>query len=222
MGKYEEIEATDIYEYIRDYLPVIPILSLKKGEYLWRVDSESDTLFYILQGTIKVENVSYSGKKLVVDTIPEQDFGGAISAIHKADFQCSGVAESTVKVLVLKKTLMDELMLDDGFAAFFYRKTSKRVYIMYKTILARSLFGQDEIMAYYILENAKGEVFQYKSIYSICEHLGISRRGIYNILYRFEKTGGIKKEDNSAYRILDRGFLEAIAEQVIIFMDNGL
>lgn len=93
--------------------------------------------------------------------------------------------------------------------------------MMYKTILARSLFGQDEIMAYYILENAKGDQFQYKSIYSICEHLGISRRGIYNILYRFEKAGGIKKDDNSVYQILDRGYLESIAEQVNIFMNNG-
>lgn len=219
MDEYKKIQATAIYEYIIDYLPAIPILDLKKGEYLFRADRGGDTLFYIIEGNIKVENITYNGKKLIVDTIGPDNFSGPISNIHNADFQCSGVAETKAKVLVLKKSLMDELMQNDEFLVMFYQKTSKRIYMMYKNILARNLFAENEIMADYILRNSVDGVFKYKSIYSICENLGISRRGIYNILYRFEEEGCIKKMD-SAYRILDEDYLNRIAKQVAEFMKS--
>lgn len=219
MNQKDVTKSIAIYEYIKDYLPTIPILELKKGEYLFRADREDGTLFYILDGVIRVENVSYNGKKLVVDVLKQDEFVGAISNIHKADFQCSGVAETGATVLVLKKSLMNELMKSDEFSALFYQKTSKRVYMMYKNILARTLFSQNEIMAYYILENSKRDIFAYKSIYNICENLGISRRGIYNILYRFEEKGCIKKLESS-YRIIDREYLEKTAEQVFNFMKS--
>lgn len=219
MSNSESIKTIAIYEYIKDYVPTIPILELKKGEYLFRVDREDETLFYILEGVVRVENISYNGKKLIVDIVHRDEFTGAISNIHNADFQCSGIADTPVKVLVLKRSLMDELMENDEFSALFYQKTSKRVYMMYKNILARTLFSQNEIMAHYILENSVNDVFTYKSIYNICENLGISRRGIYNILYRFEEEGCIEKKD-SEYRIVDRKYLEKIAGQVIRFMNS--
>ena len=148
------------------------------------------------------------------------NFVGPISSIHNADFQCSGVAETNAKVLVLKKSLMDELMQNDEFLVMFYQKTSKRVYVMYKNILARSLFGENEILAHYILKHSSGDIFKYKSIYNICENLGISRRGIYNILYRFEESGCIEKLD-SGYRIMDRAYLENVADQMIKYMKNS-
>lgn len=219
MRNNESIEKIEIYKYIKDYLPSIPILELKKGEYLFRADHEDETLFYILEGTVKIENVSYNGKRLIVDIVEKDEFTGAISNIHNAYFQCSGIAETNVKLLVLKRSLMDGLMEDNEFSALFYQKTSKRVYMMYKDILARSLFSQNEIMAYYILENSKKDIFAYKSIYRICENLGISRRGIYNILYRFEEKGCIEKLESS-YRIIDREYLEKTAEQVFNFMKS--
>ena len=214
------IKNTMIYEHIKDYLPVIPILELKKGEYLFRAERTTGNLFYIFDGLIKVENISYNGKKLIVDILDADNFVGPISSIHNADFQCSGVAETNAKVLVLKKSLMDELMQNDEFLVMFYQKTSKRVYVMYKNILARSLFGENEILAHYILKHSSGDIFKYKSIYNICENLGISRRGIYNILYRFEESGCIQKLD-SGYRILDRAYLEKVADQMIKYMKNS-
>lgn len=213
----QKIKSIAIYEYIKNYLPIIPTLELKKGEYLFRANADDPTLFYILDGVVRVENISYNGKKLIVDILQDDEFVGAISNIHKADFQCSGIADTAVTVLVLKKPLMDELMQNTDFSTLFYQKTSKRVYMMYKNILARTLFSQNEIMAHYILENSKGDIFKYKTIYDISENLGISRRGIYNILYRFDEIGCIKKT-KTAYRIVDRDYLEKTAEQVINFM----
>ena len=154
MGDKERIETLEIYKFIKDYLPLVPILKLKKGQYLFRADYKDPTLFYIVSGVIKVETVSYNGKKMIVDIVGRNEFMGAISSVHNADFQCSGIATTSMMVLALKRSLLDELMQSDEFSAFFYQKTSKRVYMMYKKILAKSLFSLMEIFANYMLENS--------------------------------------------------------------------
>lgn len=220
MSEKEKIESLEIYEYIKDYLPLIPIMKLDKEEYLFRAEYNVLTLFYIISGRIKVEAVSYNGKKIVVDILEGDEFTGAISMMHGADFQCSGRAAATLRVLVLKESLMNELMQMDEFCAFFYRKTSKRVYRMYKKSLAKNLFSLKEIFAYYILENSKGDIFSYVSIYDICERLDASRRGIYNILHQFEDKGLIDKKDEASY-ILNRQQIMREAKQVFDFMGEG-
>ena len=200
---------------------MIPILKLKKGQFLFRADYKDPTLFYIISGVIKVETVSYNGKKMIVDIVGEDEFMGAISMVHNADFQCSGIASTPMTVLVLKKSLMDELMQTDEFSVFFYQKTSKRVYVMYKKILARSLFSLKEIVAHYILENSEGDIFNFVSMYDMCENLGASRRGLYNILHQFEDEGLIKKTDDVC-RILDRQRIIKEADQVLNFMGEKI
>lgn len=91
---------------------------------------------------------------------------------------------------------------------------------MYKTVLAKILFSPSEILAYYILENARRGVFSYKSSYVLCETIGISRRGIYDILYRFEEMGYIRKLESSMYKIIDRNCLSKQAEHIISFMED--
>ena len=142
---------------------------------------------------------------------------GAISSVHNADFQCSGIATTSMTVLALKRSLLDELMQSDEFSAFFYQKTSKRVYMMYKKILAKSLFSLREIFANYILENSEGDIFNFVSMYDMCDNLGASRRGLYNILYQFEDEGLIEKTEE-VWRILDWQGIIREARQVLDFM----
>ncbi len=220
MGEKESIETLEIYKFIKDYLPMVPVLKLKKGQFLFRADCKDPTLFYIISGTIKVEAVSHNGKKTLVDIAGRDEFMGAISMIHGANFQCSGIASTAVAVLVLKKSLMDELIQSDEFSVFFYQKTSKRVYRMYKKVLARSLFSLKEMVAHYILENSTGDIFNYVSIYDMCEKLGASRRGIYNVFQLFESEGLIEKK-GEVCRILNIQQIKKEAKQVLDFMGEG-
>ena len=115
---------------------------------------------------------------------------------------------------------MDELMKNDKFSIYFYQETSSRIFRMYKTILSKMLFSPNEIMAHYIWENTEEGMFTYKSSYNLCENIGISRRGIYNILSRFEELNCIQKLDSSMYKVVDRAKLERQAMHVISFMRN--
>lgn len=216
----DKVQSVPIYKFIKNYISFIPVRTFHKGEYLYRGEDKEKTLFYILNGFVEVENVTYSGKKIVVENVESNTFIGPIADMYEVDLQSSGVAVSKVEVLVFSESVMDELMKNDKFSVFFYQETSSRICKMYKTILSKILFSSNEIMAYYILNNSENGVFAFKSTYSLRDNVGISRRGIYNILYRFEEMNYIKKKNKSEYQITDRMALEKHAKHVTGFMRN--
>lgn len=147
-------------------------------------------------------------------------FIGPFGCMHNVDLQSSGLATEPVEVLVLRSSLMDKLMKNDKFLIFFYEETSERLYKMYKTLLARILFTPTEIMAHYILEHSENDMFVYKNIQKLGSHIGISKRGIYDILHRFEDVGYVEKKSIASYEVLDRSGLKMQAEYMQEFMCN--
>ena len=215
-----KIQNMPIYRFIKNYIPFIPTIAFKRGEYIFRGEDKEKTIFYILDGNIEVENITYNGKKLIIENVGKNTFIGSVADMHNVDLQSSGVAISDVRALAFSEQVMDELMKNDKFSIYFYQETGSRIFRMYKTILSKMLFSPNEIMAHYIWENAEKGLFTYKSSYNLCENIGISRRGIYNILSRFEELNYIKKIDCSKYRVIDREELERQAVHMISFMKD--
>lgn len=214
------IESVPIYEFIRGYTSFISVVTFQKGEYLFQSEGSKKLIFYILNGVVEIENVTYNGKKLIIENVKENTFVGSISDMHNVDLQSSGVAVTFVEALVFTESCMDKLMKNDKFSIFFYQNVSDRIFKMYKMVLARVLFSGAEIMAYYILEHGKGGMFTFKSTYKLSENVGISRRGLYDIFERFEKMGCIKKRGSSLYEIIDEAYLSKQSEHVIRFFED--
>lgn len=219
-GLHDKMCAIPIYKYIKDYISCIPVITFQKGEYLFRGEDRGRMMFYLLKGIVEVENVTYSGKKLIIENVRENMFTGSIANMHQVNLQSSGVAITTVQTLVFSETIIDRLMEDDKFSIFFYQETSVRIFRMYKIVMAKILFSPNEIMAQYILDHTPGGVFTFKSFYSLSENIGISRRGIYNILARFEGMRCIRKKRSAMYEITDRRCLEQQARYITDFMRN--
>lgn len=215
-----QIQSIPIYKYLKDYISIVPRAAFRKGEYLFRGEGKEKTIFYILDGIVAIENITYNGKKLIIENIEKNTFTGPIADRYNISLQSSGVAVTDVEALAISKDMLDRLLENDKFAIHFYQETSGRVFGMYKKVLAKLLFSPNEILTYYVLENSQDEVFAYKSAYSLCDKIGISRRGFYDIMCRLEKMGCIRKVESSVYRIIDRGSLENQAEHMISFMEN--
>ncbi len=215
-----KIEDSQIFGFIKDYLNEISIKDVKKGEYLEKVGEESGNIYYILEGTIKIENVSRTGLKIFVDEVSEDEFTGHISKVRgtKTCLHCDLVVRKSGRVICIPKRLMDKLLKNDNFANFFYDKTSLRIYYMYKKFLLERLFTWDEIVAYHILENSKDGKFKYKSMYDVCERLNISRKGLYNVINRLVYEGCLEKPSNkSEFVIKDFERLMELASEVSRF-----
>ena len=214
------IEDTSIYIFIKDYLDQIPILNVKKGKYFSKAILTDDQLYYILEGKVKIECTSYTGKKVLVDELSENEFAGQISYTRKENFYCDASAITDLKLLCIKHDIMDVLLKNCEFSSMFYFKTSKRIYHMYKKTLMRDLFCQCEIVAYHILKESKDGKLIYKSIYDICDSLNISRRNLYNILNKFIEDGIIEKEKKCTFVIKDENFLKEKIDKIEKFLDN--
>lgn len=215
------IENSHIYTYIKECLDNIPVLTLKKGTCFSRAENIDNQIYYILEGTVKIESYSDLGKKVLLDVISENEFAGQISYFRKHNFYGNNIAVTDVVLLCLNTDMMNVLMKNSEFSTFFYFKTSSRVYVMYKKMLMSNLFSQCELVSYYVLENSCNCKFIYKSIYDICDNLNISRRSLYNILNKFESEGIIEKLDDGPYKIINEKYLKDKSDRVKRFSENN-
>ncbi len=215
------IKKSDIFTYIQEHIKEIPILTLKKGTCFSKAENIDNKIFYILKGTVKVESYSYTGKKVLIDVISENEFAGQISYIRKHNFYGNNIAVTNVTLLCLDYDIMSILMNNSDFSTFFYFKTSNRLYVMYKKMLMSYLFTQSELVSYYVLENSRNNRFIYKSIYDVCEKLNISRRSLYNILNNFEQNGIIEKLNEGPYLIKNEKHLREKSDKVKRFSENN-
>ena len=215
-----EIINTAIYKFIEDYINEVEIVTYKNGEYIERALNTTNCIYYILDGVVKVQNVSCSGNKILVDEISTEEFVGHISKLRGSHFHCDIIAKEACTLIKIPTAILNELLKNNEFSTLFYSKTSNRIYYMYKKLLLERLFSWEEIVAYYILQHSKQDIFIYKSMYDICEYLNISRRGLYNIINKMVFEECLEKRENTFY-IKDRGYLTELASNVYAYYEEG-
>lgn len=207
------VEETCIYNYIKPFLSNLDVITYKKGEYILFSDEEFEEIFFILEGCVKVECSTHKGKRFLVDTLEENEFVGKISYIFEEDLCSDIIALTDVKLISIEKKIFDELKKDSDFTNMFFSKTSKRIYYIYKKLLAKDLFKLEEILAYHIIKNSQGNIFRVKSMYQLANELTVSRKNLYNAINKFILKGYIKKENNEIV-IIEGNMLRQLANNV--------
>ncbi|MDU2064915.1 MAG: cyclic nucleotide-binding domain-containing protein [Sporomusaceae bacterium] len=215
-----ELVNTCIYEHIKAYLPVIAIVQYKKGQYILRSEEDFREIYFILEGTVRVECITEYGKSFLVDELSENEFVGKISYIYEQNFSCDMKAVSSVRLLKLDQATFDKLKMNPAFLKLFLYKTSHRIYIMYKKLMMKNLFNSEELFAFYLLQNAEAGRFQFKSVMELCNFFPISRKGLYNVMNRLIAKKIIKKEKNCIL-ILDEAYMAKLAIHVKAFNQEG-
>jgi CRP-like cAMP-binding protein len=204
------LENIYIYEHIKDYLDEIEIVKYKKGDYITHSNQNLQEIFFILDGNVKVEYTTKNGRSFLVDDLWENEFVGKISYMYDENLFCDIIAKTEVLLLKISKSTLKKLEKNPEFLKIFFFKTSKRIYCIYKKLLMKDLFTLEEIIAFHILNNCNNDKFEYKSMYSLCKSLSVSRKGLYNVINKFIKKGYIKK-DRNLVTILEKEYLHKIS-----------
>jgi CRP-like cAMP-binding protein len=204
------LENIYIYDYIKSYLDEIEIVKYKKGDYITYSNQNLQEIFYILDGNVKVEYTTKNGRSFLVDDLWENEFVGKISYMYDENLFCDIIAKSKVSLLKINKSTLKKLEKNPEFLKIFFFKTSKRIYCIYKKLLMKDLFTLEEIIAFHILKNCNNDKFEYKSMYSLCKSLSVSRKGLYNVINKFIEKGYIAKDKNSV-AILNKEYLYKIS-----------
>ncbi len=214
-----KLEQIAIYDSIEGYMEQIPVIKVKKGEYITKRRSSRDgtpNKYYILNGQIRVWN-NVGSRKIWVDEIGEDWFAGDLSDVYEEYLNCESWAVKDTMLLEFNDEIFEKLLNDVRFAKAFYYKMSQRVYHMYKRMLMNSMYSQKEILSSYILSNSKKDRMVCPNMNALCEFLGFSRRSLYNTLNDLIKDGILEKDDNYIY-IKDKEALEDQGKHVIEYM----
>ena len=214
-----QLEQIYIYNHIKTYLDEIDIVKYKKGEYITRSSQNLEEIYFILDGNVKVEYIAKNGKSFLVDELSENEFVGKISYMYEQNLFCDIIATSDVSLLKISKHTLKKLQSNPEFLNIFFFKTSKRIYCMYKKLMMKNLFRLDELLAFYILKNSEDDIFKFKSMYSLCKSLSISRKSLYNTLNKFIEKDYIRKDENLII-ILNREYLYELSMYVRDFNET--
>lgn len=104
--------------------------SLGQGTVIFAPGAPSDSLLFLTSGTVRVQHVSNTGRKVVLFRIHSGESFDLITACILAgeDFCAQGVAETDVEATLIPRTAFDELMkVSPEFRAFVFEACSKRI-----------------------------------------------------------------------------------------------
>lgn len=215
-----ELKNACIYNHILEYVDEIETVTYKKGQYLTRSNHDFTGIFFILEGTVQVEYTTKSGKRFLVDELSANEFVGKISYLYDQSLYCDIIAITDAVLLKINKYTFSRLQNNQGFLNLFLFKNSKRIYSIYKKLMMKELFSAEELVSFYILENCQDNIFRFKSMYSLCKSLSISRKNVYNILNKFIDKKYVRKDNNSLI-ILNKDSLCEISRDVKEFNETN-
>lgn len=214
--------AYEILKYIsKEEVDRLPVVRVREGETFISADKQEVVkLYYILEGRVDIFSLSYGGREFFVDQLGKDDFIGKFSQVRGFDFRCS--VKAGTDITLLDVTSYSEMLLGDGFTKFgrfFHRKTTDRVYVMYRFSMMRMLFTCEEIFAYWLWTDKEKDTNIVSDLHKIFYRMNISDRQVFYLLKKFKEAGLIKKGKRQA-EILDMDGVSRMAEHVLAFMSD--
>lgn len=220
---YMELEKTGIYPFIKNYPEVCKLIHVDKGVNFCPAYDESRLVWYLVSGSVDDCATSYTGRTVAVDNNVPDEFTGHLSNHWGQNFYCNCIASSPSELLSIPNQMFDEVfMRNPEFAAFFYFKTSVRLYDMFKRGLVIDLFSGSQIFAEFLVRNSQGGICHLDNVSDACETMHMSRRNFYNKLSQFEDSGLISHPSADTIRLINEKELKKIASPVTKFMNNEL
>lgn len=208
-----QLEQTELYKYLGTHGHELSLVSFEKGDFLARSDESLDEIFYVLKGKVEVQCITESGRRILVDEVPPGEFVGKISYMYEQNLHCDFLVTSPALLARIPAATFKALEENPQFMKFFFFKTSRRIYLIYKQLLAKSIFRLEENLAYYIVQNAQGGIFAFDSMYSLASRLTVSRKNLYNVINRFVKQGYVERK-TSCLVVVNAGALEELSKGV--------
>ena len=216
-----ELEQTKIYPFIKDHPETYSIRSFDTGDLISISTVEEKTVWYLLKGIVEVAATSYNGRKIHVDFVYEDDFVGKISHGWGMHFYCDCIAYTPcVLAYMPRDTFYSMIEEDKDFKIYFYERCVKKVYSMYKDVLATKVFSQQQLFAAEIVTKSENSVF-FIDFEDTCNALNATTRNIYNLIKVFEGKGLITYGKLKTVFVKDEDELRKIAPPVLDFRNNS-
>ncbi|MHA4990371.1 Crp/Fnr family transcriptional regulator [Cetobacterium somerae] len=167
----------------------------KKGEYILEAHKGTNSIYFIVEGTVEVSCILDNGNQICLNILKPLEIFGDIEYINKEEVLFDVVAKSDVVVILLPFQLAKDYLEDNiNFWRFLAIEGNKKLLNTNRAIFYKSTLKAKDIFIKYLEDNG-GEI-TFKSLDELSGRLNISYRNLTRIIKFYINKGTIVKDRN--------------------------
>ncbi|BCN31810.1 Crp/Fnr family transcriptional regulator [Anaeromicropila herbilytica] len=188
---------------------VMHTVSYKKGEVIYRAGNDSDSLYIVSKGKVKIYRLSESGKEQLIRILQIGDFTGELALFNECIHEAYAEAMEQVEICKMKRTDLQELLIKyPSISLKLLSEFSNRLGEAEKQTTRFATEKVDTRIALYLaecLEDSKhsSEFVLPMTKKNLASYLGTTPETISRKFYEFEDAGLIKQIAHNRIEILD-------------------
>jgi CRP/FNR family transcriptional regulator len=191
------------------------LVTLPAGATVFREGCRCDSYLLVLQGSVRVQKVSESGREIVLYRVESgQSCVLTTSCLLACErYSAEGVTETPVEAVALPQSLFQELVASSGgFRSFVFASYAERISGLLMLIDAIAFGRMDGRLAARLLELADRDGSVGLTHQAIAAELGTAREVISRLLKEFERKG-LLSLGRGRIEILAPGALRLLVDQ---------
>ena len=196
-------------EQMNEIMKAVQSVTYKRGEIIYHAGKESDSLYIVSKGKIRIYRLSESGREQLVRILHQGDFTGELALFKEATHESYAEAMTETQVCMIKRTDMQELLLK-------YPSISLKILSEFSNRLAESekqttRFATEKVetrIALFLAECIDNEAHSKEftlpmSKKDLASYLGTTPETISRKFTDLEQQGYIKQKSHKKIEILD-------------------
>lgn len=195
-------------EQMDEVMEVVQSRAFKKGEMMYRATDDSDSLYIVHRGQIKIYRLSESGREQLVRILNPGDFTGELALFKEAEHEAYAEAMSESKVCMIHRDDLQRLLLKyPTIALEVLTEFSHRLETAEKQTASIATEKVDTRLALFLVEclpPGEGRKIELPmSRKDLASYLGTTPETISRKLTEFEAAGFITQQGQRKITVLD-------------------
>jgi CRP/FNR family transcriptional regulator len=191
------------------------LMKAPEGTVLFGPGKSPEHMLFLLEGSVRVQQVSDSGHEIVLYRIHAGESCVLTTACLLAyeHYAAEGIAETDVTAAAIPRAVFDDLVGQSAsFRSFVFAAFSKRITDLFMMIDEVAFQRMDVRLAHRLLELSDGQDSIATTHQKLSVELGTAREVISRQLQEFQRRGWIEQA-RGAVRLLRRDRIESLAAQ---------
>ena len=189
------------------------IVDVPSGTILFGPGNSPENMLFLLDGTVRVQQVSETGHEIVLYRIEAGQSCVLTTACLLAydDYSAQGITETNVRAAAIPRSVFDDLVAQSKpFRDFVFAAFSKRITDLFLMINEVAFQRLDVRLANCLIRLANGKDAVSTTHQKLSVELGTAREVVSRQLQEFQRRGWIA-QSRGRVELLDRGQLDLLA-----------
>jgi len=189
------------------------VVTVQKNTVIFGMGNTPDSLLLVISGTVRVQQLSDSGREIVLYRVR----GGESCVLTTAcllafeNYAAQGIAETDVEAVAIPMSLFDDLVGQSAeFRKFVFSAHGKRIADLFHTIEDVAFQRVDVRLAEKLVELSAGESVVHITHQQLAAELGTAREVISRQLSEFQRRHWIE-QSRGTIKLEDKHGLERLA-----------